>query len=52
MVFRILRPDANTVWQNEEILKRFARYKGIIDTKEIARYLIAKSVECINNPAI
>ena len=46
MVFRVLRPDANTVWKNEEILKRFSRYKGIIDNKEVARYLIAKSIEC------
>ncbi|GAH83374.1 unnamed protein product, partial [marine sediment metagenome] len=30
MVFRILRPDTNSIWQNDEILKRFPRYKGII----------------------
>ena len=46
MVFRILRPDSDSVWQNEEILKRFSRYKGIIDGKEIARYLIAKTIDC------
>ncbi|MBY8984392.1 MAG: radical SAM protein [Candidatus Lokiarchaeota archaeon] len=46
MVFRILRPDSDSVWQNEEILKRFSRYKGIIDDKQVARYLIAKTIHC------
>ncbi|MBY9010215.1 MAG: radical SAM protein [Candidatus Lokiarchaeota archaeon] len=46
MVFRFLRPDSETVWKNEIIRKRFARYKSIIDDKEIARYIIAKSIEC------
>jgi putative pyruvate formate lyase activating enzyme len=46
MVFRILRPDSDSVWQNEEILKRFSRYKGIIDDKQVARYLIAKTIDC------
>ncbi|MFW9895492.1 MAG: radical SAM protein [Candidatus Thorarchaeota archaeon] len=46
MVFRILRPDSDSVWKNEEILKRFSRYKGIIDGKQVARYLIAKTIDC------
>jgi putative pyruvate formate lyase activating enzyme len=46
MVFRILRPDSSSVWKNVEILERFSRYRGIIDEILIARYLIAKSVEC------
>ena len=46
MVFKILRKDAITIWQNDEILKRFPRYKGIIDGSQIARYLIAKTIEC------
>ena len=46
MAFRILRPDSASVWKNEEIIKRYPRYKGIIDGSQIARYLIAKSVEC------
>ena len=46
MVFRILRPDSDSVWKNEEILKRFSRYRGIIDGKQVARYLIAKTVDC------
>ncbi|MHA1986321.1 MAG: radical SAM protein [Promethearchaeota archaeon] len=50
MVFRILRPDSDSVWENEEILKRFPRYKGIIDDNQVARYLVAKSIECEFNP--
>ena len=46
MVFRVLRPDSMTVWQNEEILKRFSKYRGIIDGTRLARYLIAKSIKC------
>ena len=51
MVFRILRPDSSTVWNNEEIVKRFSKYRGILDGKEIARYLIAKSIDCNFNPS-
>jgi len=47
MVFKILRPEK--VWKYQEIFKRFARYRGIIDNNEIARYLVAKSVECDYN---
>ncbi|MFW9772858.1 MAG: radical SAM protein [Candidatus Thorarchaeota archaeon] len=50
MVFRILRPDSESVWQNKEIVKRFPRYRGIIDGTQIARYLIAKSLRCEFNP--
>ncbi len=39
-----------SVWKNEEILKRFSYYKGIIDGTHIARYLIAKTLECDFNP--
>ncbi|HEA70939.1 MAG TPA: hypothetical protein ENH98_03330, partial [archaeon] len=46
MVYRILRPDADSVWKNEEIIKRFIRYRGIIDGSQIARYLIAKTIDC------
>jgi len=49
MVFKILRPDSEKVWKYQEIFKRFARYRGIIDNNEIARYLIAKSVQCDYN---
>jgi len=50
MVFRVLRPDAESVWQRKDILERFSRYKGIIDGKKLARYLIAKTIECEFNP--
>ncbi|GAH43167.1 unnamed protein product, partial [marine sediment metagenome] len=46
MVFRKLRPDSTLVWINEELRRRFPRYRGIIDNKEIARYIIAKSLSC------
>ncbi len=43
---RILRPDSFSVWKNEELLKRFPKYRGIIDNKEVSRYIIAKSIKC------
>ena len=46
MSFKIFRPDFNYVWENSEILKRFSKYRGILDGKNIARYLIAKTIEC------
>ncbi|TFF97598.1 MAG: hypothetical protein EU540_08695, partial [Promethearchaeota archaeon] len=50
MAFRILRPDSLSAWENEDILKRFSIYRGILDGKQIARYLIAKSLECKFDP--
>jgi putative pyruvate formate lyase activating enzyme len=50
MVFRFHRLDSEAVWKNKIIRKRFARYRNIIDDKEIARYIIAKSIECDINP--
>ena len=50
MVFRLLRPDASSVWQDENIISRFFRYKGIMDGTQVARYLIAKSLECEFSP--
>lgn len=50
MVYRILRPDSNSVWKNEEILKRFRNYKGIIDGTHITRFLLAKTLNCDFNP--
>ncbi|MFW9773761.1 MAG: radical SAM protein [Candidatus Heimdallarchaeota archaeon] len=44
MVFRFIRPER--VWQDKTILARFPKYKSIIDDEQIARYLVAKSVEC------
>jgi len=50
MVYRILRPDTMSVWKNEEILRRFSYYKGIMEGTKVARYLIAKTLECHFNP--
>ena len=44
MSFRIIRPDSISAWQNEDILNRFPRYRGILDGTQIARYLLAKSL--------
>ncbi len=41
MVFRVLRPDSVSVWKNQEIIKRFSRYRGIIDGSQVARYIVA-----------
>ncbi|MFX1411185.1 MAG: radical SAM protein [Promethearchaeota archaeon] len=46
MVFKLLRPDSVSVWKNEEIIKRFSKYKGIIEGTNLARYIIAKSLYC------
>jgi len=46
MVFRIVRPDSVSVWQEKEILRRFPKYRGIIDGTQAARYLIAKTIGC------
>ena len=46
MVFRILRPDSALIWNNEELRRRFSRYRSIIDDKEVARYIVAKSLSC------
>jgi len=46
MVFRYIRPDASSVWDNQQILSRFSNYKGILDGTHVARYLIAKTLEC------
>ncbi|MFX1237528.1 MAG: hypothetical protein ACFE8P_07385 [Promethearchaeota archaeon] len=50
MVFRFLRPDADSVWKDEQIAVRFKNYKRLLDGKSLARYLIAKSLSCDYNP--
>jgi putative pyruvate formate lyase activating enzyme len=44
MVFRLIRPDATSAWKNDEIKKRFPKYRAIIDGDGIARYLLAKTI--------
>ncbi|MFO7794588.1 MAG: radical SAM protein [Promethearchaeati archaeon] len=46
MSFRFLRPDASSAWKISEIRKRFSRYRDIIDGKQTARFLIAKTLQC------
>ncbi|MBN1801290.1 MAG: radical SAM protein [Candidatus Lokiarchaeota archaeon] len=46
MDFRFFRPDTIPVWQNEQIITRFKNYKAILDGKNIARFLIAKTLSC------
>ena len=50
MVIRFLRPDSMSVWKDPEVLRRFFHYRGILDDTQIARYLIAKSIECNYDP--
>jgi len=50
MVFRLIRSDSLSVWKDPEVLKRFSNYRGILDNTTIARYLIAKSLECDFDP--
>ena len=38
------RPDAANVWKNPEIKERYWRYRGILDGKNQARYLITKRI--------
>ena len=45
-MWRVLRPDARSVWNNPEALKRLGRYRGIIDQERWAKYLVAKSIDC------
>ncbi|NHJ03321.1 MAG: radical SAM protein [Candidatus Heimdallarchaeota archaeon] len=40
----IFRPDAANVWENSKVVERYSRYKGILDGKKIARYLITKKI--------
>ena len=46
MSFRFLSPDSHSPWDNKEIQERFSRYRAIMDDKEMARYLIAKTLPC------
>ncbi|MFW9923306.1 MAG: radical SAM protein [Candidatus Thorarchaeota archaeon] len=51
----LYRPDASNVWKNEEVNRRYSRYKGILDGKKTARYLIAKKIPInisLNEPLV
>ncbi|MHA1502254.1 MAG: hypothetical protein ACTSSB_10435 [Candidatus Heimdallarchaeota archaeon] len=40
----LFRPDATNVWKNQKVVRRYQRYRDILDGKKTARYLIAKSI--------
>ena len=40
----LFRPDAANVWKDPEVRERYWRYRGILDGKNQARYLIAKRI--------
>ena len=40
----LYRPDAANVWKDHEVQERYWRYRGILDGKNQARYLIAKRI--------
>ncbi|MHA1503652.1 MAG: hypothetical protein ACTSPT_00520 [Candidatus Heimdallarchaeota archaeon] len=40
----LFRPDATNVWKNQKVVRRYQRYRDILDGKKTARYLIAKRV--------
>ncbi len=48
-MWRYLRPDATRVWKDPETLKRLRRYRGIIDDKNWAKYLLSKEIPCTLN---
>ncbi|MBN1330517.1 MAG: radical SAM protein [Candidatus Heimdallarchaeota archaeon] len=41
----LYRPDAVNIWKDEQVQKRYPRYKGIMDGNKIARYLLTKKFE-------
>ncbi|MHA1881799.1 MAG: radical SAM protein [Candidatus Thorarchaeota archaeon] len=45
-MWRVLRPDSSRVWKDQETLKRLSRYRGIIDSKYWAKYLLADDIGC------
>jgi len=49
-MWHILRPDSASVWKDPETLRRLRRYRGIIDNHRMARFLLAKEIECTLGP--
>jgi putative pyruvate formate lyase activating enzyme len=45
-MWKIIRPDAQRVWNDPETLSRLSRYRGIIDHERWAKYQLAKDVIC------
>jgi putative pyruvate formate lyase activating enzyme len=45
-MWKMLRPDAARVWNDPETRRRLSRYRGIIDDRKWAKYLLAKDLRC------
>ena len=45
-MWRYLRPDSANVWKDPEVLRRLARYHGIVDGRRWAKYQLAKQYPC------
>lgn len=45
MAWRFLRPDALTVWRDEEVLERLSHYRAVLSGKRPARYRVVKRME-------
>jgi putative pyruvate formate lyase activating enzyme len=50
-MWRLTRGDAVTVWSNEVVLNRLARYRSIIDLQVPARYIIARNIPVEFDPS-
>ena len=46
----MLRPDALTVWEDEEVKKRLSWYHSVMVDEKPAKFLIARRVELEENP--
>ncbi|MBD3405000.1 MAG: 4Fe-4S cluster-binding domain-containing protein [Candidatus Lokiarchaeota archaeon] len=43
-MWRFMRPDAKSVWKDNDVIRRLSRYRKIIDDKRWAKYLLAKDI--------
>jgi len=43
-MWRVIRPDAHSVWDHPDVKKILSRYKDILENRETARYLIFKKI--------
>jgi len=49
-MWKLIRRDAITVWGNDTVANRLARYRAIIDLQRPARFLVARRVEVEFDP--
>jgi len=50
-LWRRLRPDAITVWEDERVQRALAWYRAVMDNRAPAKFLLAKLVEFPEDPA-